>query len=105
MTKDGIEYNFNITPWTVEKKYNGCILTYKFSSELYKNKFILNTKDNFKKVDKKLKTIGVNYEIGILEDIKEYVKVEKRGFQIVTSHLNKINSIKDLKIKSTFDVY
>lgn len=104
MTKDGIEYNFDITPYHVEKKYNGCILTYKFSSDLYKNKFIMNTRENFKKVDKKLKTIGINFEIGILEDIKEYVKIEKRGFQIVTSHLTKIRSVKDLKIKTSFDI-
>ena len=51
MTKDGIEYDFNITPYEIMKKYNGIILTYKFSSELYKNKFIMNTLN--KKVDKK----------------------------------------------------
>jgi len=102
MTKDGIEYDFNITPYEIMKKYNGIILTYKFSSELYKNKFIMNTLN--KKVDKKLKVIGIIYDVTIIEDIKEYCKIEKRGFQIVTSHLNKINSVKDLTIKASYDI-
>ena len=58
MTKDGIEYDFNITPYEIMKKYNGIILTYKFSSELYKNKFIMNTLN--KKVDKKIKSYWNN---------------------------------------------
>lgn len=103
MTKDGIEYDFNKTPYEVSKKYNGSILTYKFSSEFYKNKFIILSRES--RVNKKLKLLGINYDETLLHDIKLYSLIEKRGFQIVTSHLTKINKISDLKIKISYDVY
>jgi hypothetical protein len=101
MTKDGIEYNLDITPWEVKKKYNGCILTYKFSSEFYKNKFIVLSKFT---ENKEMKKLGISIDNTMLSDIKLYSAIEKRGFQIITSHLEKLENLKDMKIKISFDV-
>lgn len=103
MTKDGIEYDLNVTPWIVEKKYNGCILTYKFSSELYKNKFAILS--SITEVEKSMKKLGISYDMTLAKDIKLYSAIEKRGFQIVTSHLTSINKLSDLKVKISYDVY
>jgi len=103
MTKDGIEYDFNITPYETVKKYNGCILTFKFSSEFYKNKFDILSRET--QLNKKLKIVGIDYDETLLHDIKLYFLIEKRGFQIVTSHLTKINKVTDLKVKISYDVY
>lgn len=102
MTKDGIEYDLNATPWEVQKKYNGCILTYKFSSEFYKNKFVILTQAC--ECEKGLQKLNVIHDLTLARDIKLYSKIEKRGFQIVTSHLNKVNQVSDLKIKVSYDV-
>ena len=102
MTKDGIEYDFNKTPWETIKQYNGCNLVFKFSSEFYKNKFIILSRETH--LNKKMKMLGISYDETLLHDIKLYSVIEKRGFQIVTSHLTKISNLKDLKIKVTYDV-
>lgn len=103
MTKDGIEYNFDKTPYETTKKYNGCVLTFKFSSEFYRNKFVILSKEPC--VNKKMKMLGISYDETLLKDIKLYSIIEKRGFQIVTSHLTKISNLKDLKIKVSYDVF
>ena len=103
MTKDGIEYDFDITPYEVQKKYNGTILTYKFSSEFYKNKFVVLS--GITEVERDMRKLGINCDVTLLRDIKLYSKIEKRGFQIVTSHLNKIDKMNELKVKISYDVY
>lgn len=103
MTKDGVEYDFDITPYKVDKKYNGTILTFKFSSEFYKNKFVILSKES--RVNKKMKVLGISYDETLIHDIQLYSAIEKRGFQIVTSHLTKINKVSDLKVKISYDVY
>lgn len=101
MTKDGIEYDLNITPYEVKKEYEGCILTYKFSSQFYKNKFTILS---HYAADKKLQKVGVEVDRTLETDILLYSIIEKRGFQIVTSHLTKIENLKDIKIKISYDV-
>ena len=101
MTKDGIEYNLDITPYVIKKSYNGCILTYKFSSEFYKNKF--NILSEYA-TDYNLQKIGIEIDRTLETDILLYSTIEKRGFQIETSHLTKIENLKDVKIKITYDV-
>jgi hypothetical protein len=101
MTKDGIEYNLDITPYIVTTHYEGCILTYKFSSEFYKNKFMMVSKYT---TDKKMMKKGIEINRKLENDILLYSAIEKRGFQIETSHLTKIENLKDIKIKIMYDV-
>jgi hypothetical protein len=54
--------------------------------------------------DKKLQKAGIEIDRTLETDILLYSAIEKRGFQIVTSHLNKIENLKDIKIKITYDV-
>lgn len=101
MTKDGIEYDLNITPFIIQKTYNGMILNYKFSSEFYKNKFSVLSKFT---IDSKMNKKGIKIDRTLENDLLLYSAIEKRGFLIETSHLTKINKLSDIKIKITYDV-
>lgn len=101
MTKDGIEYNLEITPYFVEKEYNGSILKYKFSSDLYKNKFLILSKYT---PDNKFMKKGVEIDRTLENDLLLYSAIEKRGFLIESSFLSKITKLSDIKIKITYEV-
>lgn len=59
-------------------------LTFVFSSELYKNIFTRNLKDNREKINAALsKRYGFNIQNNIIADIKLYKEKEKRGFLIL----------------------
>lgn len=105
MTKDGIEYDFNITPYKVEKVYSGLKLTFYFSSSLYMQKFKLNW-SNFK--ISKLEKIGLNFDFRMIQDLYNYCVLEKRGFRIdyenitgntVSFNRKRFNSIDEIKIE------
>jgi hypothetical protein len=54
--------------------------------------------------NKEMKKLGISIDNTMLSDIKLYSAIEKRGFQIITSHLEKLENLKDMKIKISFDV-
>lgn len=59
-------------------------LEFVFSSELYKNIFTKNLKDNREKINAALsKRYGFNITNNIIADIKLYKEKEKRGFLII----------------------
>ena len=84
LTKCGIAYDFNISPYKVTIEYpENDEMIYTFSSNFYKEKFMDMLDDNRKKINDSLtKRFGINIEFNILADIKLYSTIEKRGFLI-----------------------
>jgi len=106
MTINGVEYNFDITPYTYAQKYPNFKLLYKFSSQLYLNKF-LTYLFNEKQSNICKKKFGLNVDLHLLERIKEYSLTEKRGFRIIkisNDEVKEYNSLKDIKIIPSFDI-
>jgi hypothetical protein len=100
MTKDGIEYNLSITPYVVNKEYNAINVIFKFSSEMYRDKFSAYMNDTALKNDRNSKTLkkyGFLFENHLVEDIRKYTTLEKRGFQIIMDS-KKFESVKDIKL-------
>lgn len=102
MTKDGVEYNFNITPYVIDIDYGNLTLKYKFSSELYKQKFLENRNSFSNRTNNIMSFFNIDFRI--LKDIKLYTKVEKRGFQLVKNNNQPFYSIEELKVKAIFDI-
>jgi len=100
MTKDGIEYNLNITPYKVDVCYTGVIITYKFSSEMYKNKFINQSVKN------REKNVNENFKLNmeIVRDIKSYNNIEKRGFEILKNGIMPFYSKDEITLTSIYDI-
>lgn len=98
MTKDGIEYNFDITPYIVSRNYGELNLKYKFSSEMYMNKFKEKALIN----NTKLYPYGA--DLHMVDDLKDYDKIEKRGFQIIKNDKIRILNPELMKVQITFDI-
>lgn len=84
LTKCGIAYDFNISPYKVTIEYpENDEMTYTFSSNFYKEKFMDTLEENRKRINDSLtKRFGINIEMNILADVKLYSTIEKRGFLI-----------------------
>jgi hypothetical protein len=102
VTKDGIEYNLDITPYSQLVEYDSMILEFKFSSKFYLKKF--NKLCNSPTYDKGMLKYNFEVDVTFLEDLKTYINVEKRGFQIVKNNTKKFKSINEMKIKTIFDI-
>lgn len=98
ITRDGIEYNFDITPYRTNISYGKLILQYRFSSKLYQEKFQRLHLEN------KSKTYPLNSNMEIFDDINGYAKIEKRGFLINKDGIYFLN-IKDIKLYMDFTMY
>lgn len=84
LTKRGIANDITISPYKHKINYTkNSYIIYRFSSELYKNKFIERLEENRDKINSSL-TNRFGFEItnDILCDIKLYTMIEKRGFLI-----------------------
>lgn len=84
LTRSGIAHNLSISPYKVVVDYQSGELTYVFSSELYKNKFIDKLEDNREKISKSLSNrFGFTVINNMLADVKLYITTETRGFLIL----------------------
>ena len=84
LTRDGIAYDLNISPYRLEVPYEDCTLTYVFSSELYRKNFYNRFLENREKISASLsKRFGFHIENDLLCDLKLYTMIEKRGFLIL----------------------
>lgn len=84
LSRGGICYNLEVTPFTVVKKYDDKKIIFGFSSEYYKNKFELKLNDHREKINESLsKRFGLIYFNPLLADIVLYSKVETRGFYLL----------------------
>ena len=86
LTRRGIAYNLSVSPHHYSIHYSGVMdhkISYVFSSEFYRNKFINSFKENRIKISESLSNrFGFNVENDILADLKLYTQIEKRGFLI-----------------------
>lgn len=79
MTRNGIEYKLDLSPYTIA--LDG--VTYFFSSKNHLEKFTEKLQENRELLSYSLtKRFGVNVNITLLSDITLYAKVETRGFFI-----------------------
>lgn len=107
MTKDGIEYNLDITPYVYNEIYGTMLITYKFSSQLYLDKFlsfICNEYSYIKDDEKLYKKYGIKFSLKMIYDISYYSRLEKRGFQIVKNNEKKYNNKNELQITLDFGI-
>ena len=86
LTRNGIAYNLNLSPYKTTIKYGeNDYIIFKFSSKLYKDNFKTKLKDNRESINKSIsKRFGFNIEFDKLCDLKLYSSIEKRGFLIET---------------------
>ena len=84
LTRGGVTYDLGVSPFTHTETYkNGYDLTFMFSSEFNKDRFLERMKENREKINSSLtKRFNMNIEFSVLADVKLYSTVEKRGFHI-----------------------
>jgi len=104
LTRHGICYNLDSSPYIFEKEYNCCKVQYNFSSENYVSKFndyMNDTLEVDKRVLKNESKYGLKFDIPLIEDIKKYKQIEKRGFYIVIEGKG-YRSINEVKVEIVF---
>lgn len=86
LSRNGITYNLKLSPYEFTIKYsNGENIKYKFSSLLYRDKFIDRYEGNRETISRSLsKRFGIDMSNEILCDLKLYSSIEKRGFYLET---------------------
>lgn len=83
LTRSGIAYNIEVSPYSLIVDYQDEQLEYVFSSELYKDIFYKKFIDNRIKINESLtKRFGFKIEVDKLADLRLYSMTEKRGFLI-----------------------
>ena len=85
LTRSNIAYDLSISPHKLHLHYGeGSSLTYVFSSDLYRQKFIEKREENREEIERSLsKRFGVNVKNPILADLRLYSTIEKRGFLLL----------------------
>lgn len=86
LTRNGIAYNLSLSPYKLTIKYDkNDYITFKFSSQLYKDNFQNKLKVNRNNINNSLsKRFGFSILNEKLSDLKLYSSIEKRGFLIET---------------------
>lgn len=86
LTRNGIAYNLSLSPYKLTIKYDkNDYITFKFSSQLYKDNFQNKLKVNRNNINNSLsKRFGFIILNDKLSDLKLYSSIEKRGFLIET---------------------
>lgn len=83
ITKNGVCYDFSISPY----KYRAGDLTFVFSSKSHADKFKKKLKENRDIINYSLtKRFNYNVDVSELADIVLYRKIETRGFLIITAN-------------------
>ncbi len=83
LTRSNIAYDLNLSPHKIKLDYRDCDITYVFSSELYKTKFLEKLAGNRANINISLSNrFGFVIVNDILSDLKLYTTIEKRGFLI-----------------------
>lgn len=83
LTRSAVAYDLNISPHRLEVPYGDEVITYVFSSALYRRNFYDRFLDNRETIGASLtKRFGFRIENDLLCDLKLYTTIEKRGFLI-----------------------
>ena len=99
LTRNGIAYNFDISPYKATVNYSkDDSITFTFSSELYKEKFLTKLDENRSIINNSLsKRFGFDIVNDKLSDIKLYSSTEKRGFLLEIKD-NKYSCLSTIKL-------
>ena len=86
LTRNGIAYNLKLSPYELRVVYDkNDYITFKFSSQLYKDNFQNKLKAHRENIKNSLsKRFGFIIVNDKLSDLKLYSSIEKRGFLIET---------------------
>lgn len=96
LTRRGVTYDLENTPYVYKMQYGDNVYDFKFSSKLYMDKFMCKSYGNRKQINESLtKRFGFAIENNLLADIKLYASIEKRGFLIANQNrsFNCLNNI------------
>ena len=86
LTRSGIAYSLEDSPYMTTIDYSNAEITYAFSSDLYKRMFIQKYEQNRDDINISLTNrFGFSIVNNVLCDIKLYLTVEKRGFLIIAN--------------------
>lgn len=84
LTRSNIAYNLEESPHRLDIPYDDGVITYVFSSELYRRNFYERFVDNREKISESLsKRFGFQVNNDVLCDIRLYSGIEKRGFLLI----------------------
>ena len=84
LTRSNIAYDLSISPHRHSVSYGESSLTYVFSSDLYRRKFIEKQESNRELIEISLtKRFGITVRQPLLADMRLYSTIEKRGFLLV----------------------
>lgn len=96
LTRNNICYDLEKSPYKVIVDYDGIEVEYRFSSELYVNKFCEKFVDNRININKSLSNrFGIALKLNRLADLKLYITIEKRGF-LIYQNGEKFDCLKDI---------
>ena len=83
ITRGGVAYDFNLSPYTMTVNYSDEVLTFVFSSALNRDKFSRQIQGNRDKINGSLTNrFSLKIVNNKLCDLKLYTTIEKRGFLI-----------------------
>ena len=83
LTRSKVAYDLNMSPHKAKLDYRNEDITYVFSSELYKTKFLEKLAENRRIINMSLTNrFGFHICDELLSDRKLYTIIEKRGFLI-----------------------
>lgn len=88
LTRHGIAYNFDISPYELKVRYDDFNLIYRFSSLNNLKKFTSKQDSNRDYVSNSLsKRFKINLSLDFVSDIKLYSIIETRGFLILSKDM------------------
>lgn len=84
LTRSNIAYDLSISPHRLTVTYGENPLTFVFSSDLYKRKFLDKMGDHREQISDSLsKRFGVKVRQPLVADYRLYTTIEKRGFLLI----------------------
>ena len=84
LTRSKIAYNLHISPHRVTIPYAEQSITFVFSSDLYRRKFLEKQEASREQISHSLtKRFGVEITADEIADFRLYIHTEKRGFLII----------------------
>lgn len=84
LTRRGVAYNLDESPYRLEVPYEDQTLVYVFSSDWNRRRFYDGFLDNREKVSESLsRRFGFEIQNDLISDVRYYGMIEKRGFLIV----------------------
>ena len=98
LTRGGIAYDLNKSPYKHEVIYNNEEITFVFSGEYNLNSFKNKLNENRERISESLtKRFKLDITCDLLADIKLYTSIEKRGF-LIERNEDKITCLNIIKL-------